>query len=297
LAFRLENALFHRAALSIVSLQLTPPSWWGCRKGFPLAAFGYGFVPDRAFIAFQPELEQGAWKQVSTKKYEEGAKKEPAALLQAPILVVCKLRLARSIDNLLASFGLASLVKLDQAWDATQRRLFHRIGAAVDDEDPAVREAGDRLRDGLLSGSGTAQTQLDYDSEVDFGRRQIALTQDGGPLAADAKAIKLGDTLADVEKTTEALAKGLGRAEGGKRRSPSQQQRDAMAECAAAFNSVHDDLLWLVGTLPAGPDREHLSALIKPLEALLARNQPPAPSGAASPANQPPSPPAPPQAQ
>jgi hypothetical protein len=242
-----------------------------------LAGFGYGNLPDRAFIAFQPELEQGAWKQVSTKKYEEGAKKEPAALLQAPILVVCKLRLSRSIDNLLSSLGSPSLIKLDQAWDATQRRLFHRIGAAVDDNDPAVRDAGDRLRDGLLSGSGTAQTQLDYDSEVDFGRRQIALTQGGGPLASDAEKAGIGDVLADVDKTTEALAKGLGRASGGKRRSPSQQQRDAMAECVAAFNGAHDDLLWLATTLPAGPEREQVSALLKPLEALLERNQPASP--------------------
>jgi hypothetical protein len=137
-----------------------------------------------------------------------------------------------------------------------------------------VRDAADRLLAGLLSGTGTAQTQLDCNAEVDFGRNQIKLTTEGGHLAADAKKLKLADVLADVAKTTEALAKALGRSSGEKRKPPSRQLRDAVAECAASFTAVHDDLAWFISRTPKGPDRDHLEMLLAPLEALLARTTP-----------------------
>jgi hypothetical protein len=132
----------------------------------------------------------------------------------------------------------------------------------------------------LLAGTGTAQTQMDYDAEVDFGLQQLALTQEKGPLAADAKKVKLEAALADVKKTTEALAQGLGGSTGGKRRPPSKQLRDAGAECAAAFNAVHDELSWFIGRMPQGAERDGLEALLMSLEALLSRNPPAAPTPA-----------------
>jgi hypothetical protein len=239
-----------------------------------MAAFGYGNVLDRGFVAFERELDEGAWKEVATKKYDEPAKESAAALLTAPQPVVWKLRLRWGIASVITALGAASIGELDNAWDAAQRRLFHRIAAGVDDEDREVRKAADRLWPQLLSGTGTGQTQLDCDAEIDFGRQQLALTQEDGPLAADAKKLKLGDALADVAKTTEALAKGLGRGLGSKRRAPSRQLRDALAECAAAFNGVHNDIAWFVGRTPPGPDRDRLAALSAPLEALLARHAP-----------------------
>lgn len=238
-----------------------------------MAGYGYGSIPDRGFIAFEQELDTGAWKQISTKKHE-GDAGDVTALLQAPPPVVWKVRLRRGISSVVAALGAPSLAALDQAWDAAQRRLFHRIAVGIDDDDREVRDAADRLRAQLLLGSGTAQTQLDADAQVDFGRQQMALAGDNGPLAADAKKLKLGDALADVAKTTEALAKALGRAAGTKRRPPSRKLRDALAECAAAFNAVHDELAWFVERVPAGADRDHLAALLKPLDALLARHQP-----------------------
>jgi hypothetical protein len=239
-----------------------------------MASFGYGSVPDRAFVAFERDLEEGAWKEIATKKYDESGKENAALLLAAPQPVVWKLRLRWSIGGVVAALGASSLTVLDEAWDAAQRRLFHRIAASVDDEDRAVRDAADRLRAQLLSGMGTGQTQLDYDAEVDFGRQQIALTQGNGPLTADVKKCKLGDALADVAKTTDALAKGLGRGSNEKRKPPSRRLRDAVADCAGAFNAVHDEIDWFVSRTPAGPERDGLLALLAPLEALLARNPP-----------------------
>lgn len=245
---------------------------------------GYGSIPDRAFVGFERELDDGAWKPIVTKKHQEDGEKSAASLLDAPRPVVWKLRLRWGIGTVLAALGATSLAELDAAWDAAQRRLFHRIAVGVDDDDRAVRDAADRLAGQMLLGTGTGQTSLDYDGEVDFGRQQMALTQEGGSLAADAKKLKLGDALADVARTTEALAKGLGRATGAKRRAPSRQIRDAVAECAAAFNAVHDDIAWFIARTPAGADRDRLTALLAPLEALLARHAKPAPAAPAEPA-------------
>jgi hypothetical protein len=256
-----------------------------------MATFGYGNVPDRAFVAFNRELDEGAWNDIVTKKYDDPAKESAAALLTAPPPIVWKLRLRFGIAAVIAALGAPSLAALDDAWDAAQRRLFHRIAAGVDDENRDVRDVADRLRLQLLAGTGTAQTQLDYDAEVDFGRQQIALTQENGPLAADAKKLKLADALADVKKTTEALAQGLGRSSGEKRRPPSKQLRDAVAECAAAFNGVHDEIEWFIRRTPKGADRDVLTALLSPLEALLSRNGPVAPAAPTTPAAPAPEPP------
>lgn len=239
-----------------------------------MAIYGYGIVADRGFVAFEPELDDRAWKQIVTKKYEADGKDNAASLLSAPRPVVWKLRLRWSIGAILVALGAASLQALDQAWDAAQRRLYHRIAVGVDDEDRAVRDAADRLRSQLLSGSGTAQTQLDFDAEVDFGRQQIALTSEKGPLHGEAKKLKLTDVLAEVHKATEALASGVGRAAGVKRRAPSRVLRDAVATCAASFNSVHDEIVWFAERTPAGPERDNLNALLAPLDELLARHQP-----------------------
>jgi hypothetical protein len=236
-----------------------------------MGGFGYGTVPDRGFVGFERELGDGGWKAISTESYEDDWNKSAALLLEAPHPVVWKLRLRKGIGAIVAALGTVPLSTLDAAWDASQRRLFFHIAIGVDSEDAAVRAAADRLRSQLLIGAGTAQTQLDYDDEVDFGRQQVKLTSPGGPLAADAKKVNLGDALADVAKTTEALAKGLGRAEGSKRKAPSRQLRDAVAECAASFTAVHQDLTFFLEHTPPGPERDHLASLLKPLEELLAR--------------------------
>ena len=194
-----------------------------------MAAFGYGNVPDRAFVAFERELDEGAWKDVATKKFDELAKESASALLTAPQPVIWKIRLRSGLAAVVAALGAPSLTLLDKAWDAAQRRLFHRMAAGVDAEDRDERDAADRLRAGLLAGTGTAQTQLDFNAEVDFGRQQIKLTREGGHLAEGAKKLKLSPVLAAVAKATEALAKGLGRSSGEKRKPPSRQLRDAPA--------------------------------------------------------------------
>lgn len=245
-----------------------------------MASGGWGSVTDRGLVAFERELDTGAWKGISTKKVEDGARDNLAVLLDAAQPVVWKICLRRGIAGVLAALGTASLDAFDAAWDSAQRRLFHRVAVGVDDADKAVRDAADRLSAGLFVGNGTGQTHLDYDAEYDFGCNQLALTRAGGSLAADAKKLNLGDALADVDKTTAALGKALGRDAGAKRKAPSRRLRDAVAACARAFNGVQDSIAWFMDGTKPGPERDRLAALQAPLDALLARHA----SAAAAPA-------------
>lgn len=253
-----------------------------------MAAYGYGLLKDRTFVGFERELADGAWKDIDISPFEALAKDNAALLLSAPQLVIWKIRLQWAIASVLNALSAPGLAELDARWDAAQRRLFHRIAIGVDDENRQVREAADRLRAALLAGNGVAQTQLDYEAEVDFGRGQMALSREGGALHADAKRLKLGEALSEVEKTTEALAAALGRGTGEKRKPPSRQLKEAVAECAASFNAVHEELAWFIAHTPAGSERDALSIRLAPLEALLTRGipvqekppqEPPAPAG------------------
>ncbi len=246
------------------------------------SGFGYANVADQGFVSFDKELNETPWASIATKKYDDAVKDSPAALREAPMQVVWKIRLRRGIARVLAALGAQSIAELDAAWDGAQRRLQLRIDLAANSEDAAIRAAAERLRPQLLAGaSGTAQTTWTFDDEIDFGRTQLARTQAGQPLAADVKKLKLDDELADIEKKTEALAQGLGRGSGEKRRTPSKQVRAAMADCVGAFNAVHNDLVWLRDETSSGPDRDLLTALLAPLEALLSRNTPAATKEAA----------------
>jgi hypothetical protein len=257
-----------------------------------MPGFGYSYVTDKAFVAFLHDLSEGAWKDVSITKHDKPDRQLAPAMLDASHPVIWKLRIAWAIASLKDALGSATLDKLDADWDSAQRRLHHQLGALAEDKKADVREAAGRLQGLLLQGGGTGQTSFDYDAEVDFGREQIQLTKEG-QAAADVKKLKLGDLLKDIATTTEALAKGLGRTAGGKRpAAPSARTRDAIGECTAAFNGVHDDIAWFVAHTSNGPARDHLTALQAPFEALLARNPPPvaakAAPGATPPAATPP---------
>ncbi len=239
------------------------------------SGFGYANVADQGFVAFDRELNEAPWSSIATKKYDDAAKDSLAALRDAPLQVVWKIRLRRGIARVLAALGAKSIVDLDAAWDGAQRRLQLRIDLAAASEDASVRAAAEELREQLLVGpSGTAQIIWNFDDEIDFGRTQIARTQPGEPLAAAVKKLKLEPELSDIAKKTEALAEGFGRGTGEKRRTPSKQVRAAMTDCIAAFNAVHNDLVWLRNETSSGPDRDLLTALLAPLEALLSRNTP-----------------------
>ncbi len=265
-----------------------------------MTAYGYSYVSDKAFVAFSHDLSEGAWKSVSIAKYDTPDQLLITLAHDAPLPVLWKLRIVWVLATLKQALGSSKLDELDGAWDSVQRRMHYRLAENAESKDPEVRQAAERLRGLLLQGGGTGQTMLDYDEEVDFGRQQQELVKEP-QAAADVKKLKLGELLAEIAATTEALATGTGRKAGTKRGgAPSTQQREALTACSAAFNGVHDDIAWFVEHTPTGPERDKYMELQAPFEALLARNPPrvapvkaapataaPAAPAAASPADKP----------
>jgi hypothetical protein len=249
-----------------------------------MTAYGYSYVSDKAFVAFAHDLSEGAWKGVSIAKFDTPDQLLLPSVKDAPLPVLWKLRIAWVLATLKQALGSSKLDELDGAWDSVQRRAHHRLAEHAESKDVEVRQAAERLRGQLLQGGGTGQTMLDYDAEVDFGRQQVELAKEP-QVALDIKKLKLGDLLAEIAETTEALARGTGRKAGLKRAgAPSAQQREALTACSAAFNGVHDDIAWFVEHSPTGPERDKWLELQAPFEALLARNPPKAAAAKAAPA-------------
>lgn len=249
-----------------------------------MAAYGYSHVPDRGFHAFIGDLEEGAWKEISIDKYDAPDQVAPL-LLEAPRPVAWKLRARWSIARLDEVLAVASddvLRSLDAAWDSAQRAFDYTVAAAEEHEDAAVRTAATRLRRAMLKGGGTAQTTLTYGAEVDFGRSQLEAAKNKR-MEADLKKIGALPHIKRIEAATDALAKGMGRgAVEGRPGARSIRLREAMGVCVTAFNSIHDEMVWLLEHLPAGKKREQVEALHRPFLELLKRYPPPASAAGAA---------------
>ena len=167
-----------------------------------MASYGYGYVTEKGFIAFAKDLAEGAWKDVVIgKKYEAPSHVLPVAtLLDAPRVLLWKLRISWAIADLTEAMGLAggeALLKVDANWDRLQRKLNHSLAAAAEDNQAEHADAAGRLQKSLLLGNGTAQTQLGYDEEVDFGWQQAELIAKG-QAAADVKLLGLGALMTEI---------------------------------------------------------------------------------------------------
>ncbi len=108
------------------------------------SGFGYANVADQGFVSFDRELNEAPWSSIATKKFDDAVKDSPAALREAPMQVVWKIRLRRGIARVLAALGAQSIADLDAAWDGAQRRLQLRLDLAVNSEDASVRAAAER---------------------------------------------------------------------------------------------------------------------------------------------------------
>lgn len=244
-----------------------------------MSRYGYSYVTDRGFTSFARVLSEGAWKDISLKKYdtESDTLFAKSSLLESSLPVMWKLRATWSIRVLVRAMGVTStdaLIELDGEWDSAQRALNLALLVATEHREVDRRAAAERLRTALLLGSGTAQTQLSYEKEVDFGYSQLDLTGKA-PLSADVKATGIKPHLERVRDATDALAMGLGRAPGQRRAGTRARRiREALVGCSTAFNMIHDQLAWTLEHTAPGNDRDLLEALQAPLLALLDRYPP-----------------------
>lgn len=258
-----------------------------------MTRYGFGHIPEKGYISFQHELEQGAWKDIAIASLPARAQLMSGTLLfETSRPQVWKLRAYWTIEALKEALGISSnaLDPLDADWDRHQRRLNFTLGAAAEDPDPAKSAAAERLRAALLLGNGTAQTNLGYDGEVDFGRQQFALTTQG-PLASDSQLLGIGGLIQQISQATEALANGLGRSAGDKRSAGRATRiREALSACTGAFNAIYDEITWFLEHTEPGPAHDQLAALRAPFAALLDRYPPPRAKGEPEP-SVPPEPP------
>lgn len=248
-----------------------------------MAGKGYSNVDDKGFVSALEAFEEGAWKEITIKKHDSDDMIALSAVASLPIAVGWKLSGLWGIRGLVAAMSVGNNIALDNEWDASQRSFAAGVASEEDHKDPAHRAAAGRIRTALLDGAGTSQTQLDLDGEFEFGKKQLRLAEEK-PLAADLKLTGLLPKLERIREATVALGNGIGREPGKNRAKPrSQRIRDALQECSAAFNGIHDGLLRAIAHSASGPDRDKLEKMLEPLQALLDRS----PGTAATPVAEP----------
>lgn len=247
-----------------------------------MAKNGYGSVDEKGFVSFGGALEEGAWKDVSIKKYDNDEMLAVSPFVSMPMAAICKLQGTWGIRALVQAMSVGNTAELDQEWDAAQRSFAAGVASEEDHQEPAHRAAAGRIRTSMLDGAGTAQTQLDLDKEYDFGMKQLRLAEEKS-LASDLKLTGLGPKLERIRTATAALREGAGGGP-GKNRAPARwaRIRDALQACSLTFNVVHDQLVWAIGATPSGPERDKLEQMLEPFQALLDRY--PSSTAAAAPA-------------
>ncbi|MRG92245.1 hypothetical protein [Polyangium spumosum] len=239
-----------------------------------MPAHSFAHVPEEGFLAFAPLLSEGPWATIDTTSYDGAGQSAAKSLCDAPALVISKLRIARALAELGAARGGADVAKeADTSWDGTQKRLGALLLAASHDPNAEKRAAAARLQKAFLRGTGTGQTKLRYQQEVDFGRTQLELTKEPQH-TADITLLDLEGVFGEIQQSTDALADAIGHGEGTGRR-PSERRRAAVAACASTFTTVADALAWTqkYGT---ADDLPRTQALLESLFALAKRY--PAPS-------------------
>lgn len=245
----------------------------------------FSYVPAEGFTSFKQALASGAWGAVDTVQWEGPDQTAAKPLGEAKMVVGHKLRLKWGIEALvLAMEGAGSAKDRDKAWDGAQKQLRALLAAAALSSDAAKREAAGRLQKSLLLGAGEAQTRLKYQQEVDFGRNQALLTSQG-QAAADVALLGLGNVMAEIQSTTNALAAAIGHGNSSGR--PFERLEEATAACAASFAAVAEQLEWQSQHAQPGPDREQAMSLRAPLETLVERYSAAKEKAAATPAEAP----------
>ncbi len=234
-----------------------------------MADVSFAYVPAEGFTAFGAELRAGTWGNIDVSEYVGADGRTAKALCDAPTTVVMKLQMNAVIAAMLGSLKSAGSAKTcDEHWDETERRLGVMISAAMLSKDPLQRTAAERLHKWLLLGDGAGQTNLKYQQEVDFGRKQIELSSQS-VCAADIALLGLGEFMADIATATTALAEAIGHGMTG--HAPSRRKSAATVACRNAFSTVAKQLDWVIENGLPGPDKEQAITLRAPLIELAAR--------------------------
>jgi hypothetical protein len=237
---------------------------------------GFSYVEVDGCVSFRSELEKDSWGKHSIAAWT-GDSPGPE-LLEAPLILACKVRLWRSTSRLVTvmqQVASAKLPAIDARWDSLQRRMHYRTAEFAESTDTDLREAALRVRTVGLLGDGTQQTGLSYKLEVDFGRRQVALAREK-PLALDIALLGLVGLVEDIAASTEELASAVDLAGTGEgsldSRSRSERLLSAKTECRQAFSAVQSELEWVLAQPETTAEKKAaIGEYLTPIYALLER--------------------------
>jgi hypothetical protein len=245
-----------------------------------MTTYGYSFVSDSGLTAFPQDLDNSVWREVPALSFGDGDP-QGVTLLSAPLSSALKWAVLNAIDSLAQAIARApsSSTVADEGFDRQQRIFDASLNLALLSDDPAEVAAAQRLKAALTLGSGTAQTALSYQGEVDFGRDQARLAAQPA-IAADLTTLHLTERLALIQAATERLALTLGRVDQDPSLAPSKRLTLTRAACTVTLNTVHALLNHIKTNAPSATTRDHAAALLAPFEALLSRHPAPTPSPA-----------------
>ena len=214
---------------------------------------GFGHCSEEAFASFATDLTQGAWASVARVRDDSADRRPAGSLLREPFAVVWRAQLTWSVEDMAAALNAQSNNDvLDIAWDRSQRRLDGQVTADENHDDPARSAAAARIRKGFLVGRGTEQTTWTLDREVDLGRAQVKRAV-SDEYKSDVALLGYGPIFAEVHKTTEALARSIGRGDEATKGTPRHaRRRAAFGNCVTAFNLVFGQMGLDARSPPAG---------------------------------------------
>ncbi|MBK9259552.1 MAG: hypothetical protein IPM54_06900 [Polyangiaceae bacterium] len=230
-----------------------------------MSQLSFAYVPQAGFSSFGATLSSNPWALVDASAYDDPAK----PLWDAPMLVVIKVRMKRSVHGLLVAIAGAGGAKgCDRVWDGCQKQLNGMLGVFAASNDSVKRDAATRLQKTLLLGAGEGQTQLRYQEEVDFGRKQVALVSHGQG-AADVALLGLSPMMTEIAAATEALAAVIGH--GTTTAPPHMRRAKATAACSMTFGWAAESLEWIIEHGGNAPEREIAMAMHASLKDLVER--------------------------
>lgn len=235
-----------------------------------MAELRFHNVPPEGFVAFASELATDEWGNIDITPHIGPNCTTTQPFFTIPLLVAYKILLTWVIDTLVGTRENARSAKdVDQDWDDSQRRLRALLDMWSAHKDALKREAAARLRKALLRGAGTAQTQLSYQKEVEFGRQQLE-TVAKGQAADDVALLDLGSAIDDIRQATDALASAIGYGQATGR--PFEQREAALATCIETFESITQNLGYIAANKALGAESLRAAKLRAPFEALAARH-------------------------
>lgn len=225
-----------------------------------MAKFSYSTTPENQILMLLERLDEDQWASVPRLQKIE---------LDSPQLATIKTCVLRDVEALSAALNgtFEGAVPADVDWDKAQTQLARRLAVEEISDDAARVDAAKVLQRDLLSGRGTAQTQLPFDEEVAFGVRQRELAAQE-PYKAHITLLGLSDQIERIKQTTIALDTALKAGKAAGSTSRAARVKASLTTARETIQWAHRSLDQLAKKAHSKPDRERAAALLAPFTQL-----------------------------